>query len=167
MRFVSIDVETANPNFSSICQIGVVRFEDGREVASESVYVDPEDYFDPFNEEIHGITADTVSGAPTFKDLHTWLDGWLRNELVVCHTSFDRTALAQVCKRYKLDAFDCNWLDSTLENSFAPIPSEVAYGLVESIVWWRFKQTATTRQSLYCRDCWRESQKSRRHFSTG
>lgn len=29
MRFVALDVETANPDLSGICQIGLVFFEDG------------------------------------------------------------------------------------------------------------------------------------------
>ncbi len=29
MNFVVIDVETANPNFASICQIGIGEFRDG------------------------------------------------------------------------------------------------------------------------------------------
>ncbi len=30
MRFNALDVETANPDMSSICQIGIVHFEDGK-----------------------------------------------------------------------------------------------------------------------------------------
>ena len=37
MRFVSIDVETANARMRSICQIGLVVYEDGREIGAEIV----------------------------------------------------------------------------------------------------------------------------------
>lgn len=112
MRFVSIDVETANPKFSSICQIGLVKFDDGIEVASDSVYVNPKDYFDPLNEKIHGITKDMVSGAPTFSELHGWLNDWLSEQIVTCHTTFDRVAISQASERSHLPAPQCTWLDT-------------------------------------------------------
>ena len=49
MRFIAVDLETANPRMSSICQIGVVTFDDGKEVDAESILVNPHDYFDPYN----------------------------------------------------------------------------------------------------------------------
>lgn len=69
MRFIAVDLETANPRMSSICQIGIVAFEDGREVGADVRLVDPRDYFDPYNVAIHGITAEEVRGAPAFSDL--------------------------------------------------------------------------------------------------
>lgn len=62
MRFISVDLETANPRMSSICQIGVVTFENGKEVDAEVRLVDPQDYFDPYNVAIHGITENQVRG---------------------------------------------------------------------------------------------------------
>jgi len=112
MRFVAVDVETANPNMSSICQIGLVRFEDGRETACESVLVDPQDYFDPYNVEVHGIDEEAVRGAETFAELHNWLCGWTAGEVVVCHTHFDRVAFQQACDNCEIAALACTWLDS-------------------------------------------------------
>jgi DNA polymerase-3 subunit epsilon len=54
MDFVALDVETANADSSSICQIGLATFEDGCLVDEWSTLVNPEDYFDPFNVSIHG-----------------------------------------------------------------------------------------------------------------
>lgn len=112
MRFIAIDLETANPRMSSICQIGVVAFEDGKEIGAEVRFVDPSDYFDPFNVAIHGITEHEVRGAPHFSDLHDWLCQQTANEIVACHTHFDRVALAQACGRHSLDPLPCNWLDT-------------------------------------------------------
>jgi DNA polymerase III subunit epsilon len=56
MRFVVVDLETANPQMSSICAIGIVTFENGKEVDAEMLLVNPQDYFDPYNVAIHGIT---------------------------------------------------------------------------------------------------------------
>jgi len=112
MRFIAIDIETANPRMSSICQIGVVAFEDGREVGAEVRLVDPRDYFDPHNVAIHGITEDHVFGAPPFSELHGWLCQQTSGQIVACHTHFDRVALAQACGRQSLEPLPCSWLDT-------------------------------------------------------
>jgi DNA polymerase III subunit epsilon len=112
MRFIAVDLETANPRMSSICQIGIVAFEDGREVGAEARYVDPRDYFDPYNVAIHGITEDDVQGAPRFSDLHNWLCQQTSGHIVACHTHFDRVALAQACGLHSLEPLPCNWLDT-------------------------------------------------------
>lgn len=112
MRFIAVDVETSNPRMSSICQIGVVTFQDGKEVDAEVRFVDPQDYFDPYNVAVHGITEDQVQGAPSFTELHAWLCGRSSGEILACHTHFDRVALAQACGRYSLDPLPCSWLDT-------------------------------------------------------
>ena len=67
MEFVALDVETANADMSSICQIGMAHFR-GREILGEwKTYVDPEDYFDGINVSIHGIDETTVKGRPLFR----------------------------------------------------------------------------------------------------
>lgn len=66
MDFVAIDVETANSDLASICQIGIVGFEDGLPKHSWQSLVNPEDYFDDMNVLIHGIDEDAVKDAPTF-----------------------------------------------------------------------------------------------------
>lgn len=112
MRFIAVDLETANPRMSSICQIGVVTFENGREVDAQVRLVNPVDYFDPYNVAIHGITEMQVQDAPRFTDLHGWLCGLTSGEVVACHTHFDRVALAQACARNTLESLPCHWLDT-------------------------------------------------------
>jgi DNA polymerase-3 subunit epsilon len=112
MRFVAIDVETANPDLASICQVGVVSFENGSVVGTWQQLINPEDYFDPWNVSIHGITEITVKDAPTLPDLFTDLNELLDQQIVVCHTSFDRIALGRVLEKYGLQRIDCTWLDS-------------------------------------------------------
>jgi len=112
MRFVAIDVETANPDMASICQIGVVACEDGKLSEEWAKYVDPEDYFDGFNVSIHGIDESVVDGAPTFAELADTLHSRLDGKVVVCHTHFDRVAMCRAAQRYGLSALDWTWLDS-------------------------------------------------------
>ena len=130
MRFIAIDLETANPQMSSICQIGIVIFEDGKEVDSEVRLVDPQDYFDPYNVAIHGISADQVRGAPRFVELHDWLRGTTSGQIVACHTHFDRVALAQACERHALPPLSCSWLDTARVARRAWVQfSQSGYGL--------------------------------------
>jgi len=110
--FVAIDVETANPDMASICQIGAVAFSDGQPVSTFQSLVDPEDYFDPCNVAIHGITKGMVAEAPTFKDLAPSLASLLEGKVVVCHTPFDRLAFARAAEKYRLPNLSCTWLDS-------------------------------------------------------
>lgn len=66
MEFVSIDVETANPDMASICQIGMVHYRDGSIVKEWESLVDPKQYFSGVNVSIHGIDENTIAGSPTF-----------------------------------------------------------------------------------------------------
>jgi DNA polymerase-3 subunit epsilon len=112
MRFVVIDVETANPQMSSICQIGIVGFEGGQEVFAESLLIDPDDYFAPFNERLHGIGPSQVAGAPTFDKAQKWIADRLQDQNAVSHSAFDRVALRRASARYEVADVSCRWLDS-------------------------------------------------------
>ena len=112
MRFAALDVETANRRQRSICQVAVVVFEDGREIAGDVVLVDPEDEFEPINVGIHGINADRVRGALTFRQVHARLRPMLAGHFVVSHHTFDPVAIRQACAHYQLEDFACLWVDS-------------------------------------------------------
>jgi DNA polymerase-3 subunit epsilon len=64
VEFVALDVETANADMSSICQVGMARFMNRELLEEWKTYVDPEDYFDEINISIHGIDEARVKGAP-------------------------------------------------------------------------------------------------------
>ena len=49
MKYLALDVETANADYSSICQIGIAEFENGKVIDKWSSFINPESYFDPFN----------------------------------------------------------------------------------------------------------------------
>lgn len=130
MKFTVVDVETANPKMSSICQIGIVSFENGVEVGAESYLIDPRDYFDPIHVAIHGITEEAVAGAPTIRDLHGRLCELTSETVVACHTHFDRIALTRVCELHSLDPLPCQWLDTARVARRAwPQFSKSGYGL--------------------------------------
>lgn len=109
---MAIDVETANADMASICQIGLARYRDGLVAEEWKTYIDPEDYFDGINVSIHGIDEDTVDGAPILSEIADLLYGFLDNRTVVCHTHFDRVAIRQALDKYGIRHPDCVWLDS-------------------------------------------------------
>lgn len=112
MDFVAIDVETANPDLASICQVGVAIFRGGQVEATWSSLVDPQDYFDPMNVAVHGIEEASVYGAPKWADVHTRLHALTRSKTLVCHTPFDRSATQRASELCSLPPFDCQWLDT-------------------------------------------------------
>jgi len=112
MEFIAIDVETANADMASICQIGLARYENGVLAEEWKSYVDPEDYFDGINVSIHGIDEFVVKGAPTFPALADKLYSFLDTRVTVCHTHFDRVAMHQAADRYTIRPPDSIWLDS-------------------------------------------------------
>jgi DNA polymerase III subunit epsilon len=61
MRFVAIDVETANADMASICSIGAAIFDEGHLASEWQSLVNPDDYFDPIHVSIHGIDQNKVS----------------------------------------------------------------------------------------------------------
>ena len=112
MRFVAVDIETANPDYTSICQIGVAVFGgDGLEETWSSL-VNPEDYFDAMNVSIHGITAETVAGHPTMAEIFPELRNLMDGQIVAHHMPFDRTSLRRVSARHSFPVIQARWVDT-------------------------------------------------------
>lgn len=111
-RFTAIDVETANADMASICQIGIVKYENGSLIDEWSSYIDPEDFFDGINIAIHGIDEDLIQGAPTYPQVFEVLRAYLDGSVTVCHTHFDRVATQRACQRYGMPVPEAKWLDS-------------------------------------------------------
>lgn len=128
--FIALDVETANADMSSICQIGVASFEGGKDVYRWETLIDPDCFFDSINVSIHGIDEDAVSGAPSFAEVFPVLVEMISGKVVVTHTSFDRTAIQRACNRHSSSMVECTWLDSSRVARRAwPEVSKRGYGL--------------------------------------
>lgn len=108
--YVVLDVETANADHSSICQLGAVIVQDDQTVDLVSLYVDPEDYFDPFHVGIHGITSEKVKGQPRFPEAIAQLRPFL-DRIVVTHGPFDRIAMARAAEKHRETLPEIRWLD--------------------------------------------------------
>lgn len=112
MNFVALDVETANADLSSICQIGIAHFSEGKLVRSLSQLINPKDYFDGWNVSVHGILEDDVLDSPTFGEYSANLIDELTGKIVVTHSHFDRTALGKAFYNINLEMPSCQWLDT-------------------------------------------------------
>jgi hypothetical protein len=88
MNFVAIDFETANPDLSSICQVGIAAFADGNLSGKWESLINPEDYFDPFNVSIHGITEEDVAHSPKWREIYPEIGSRLHGAVAVSHTAF-------------------------------------------------------------------------------
>jgi len=112
MKFVAIDVETANADMASICSFGAAVYEDGKLADEWYSLVDPQDYFDGMNISIHGIDEQAVVGAPTYRDVSATIANMLHDTVAVTHTHFDRVATYQASQRWSVEPPACVWLDS-------------------------------------------------------
>jgi DNA polymerase-3 subunit epsilon len=112
MDFVALDVETANADMASICQVGLARFERGELVHEWKSYVDPQDFFDAVNVSIHGINDEKVRGAPKLAEIAPLVCEHVAGRVIVCHTHFDRVSIHRSFLKHKISVPDCTWLDS-------------------------------------------------------
>ena len=101
LDFLAVDVETANADWGSICQIGVCQVRDGAVVAQDAWLCKPPaklDSFEDANIAIHGITAEDVADAPNFSEAMDKLESWMDGSPLLAHNAqFDMTALRRAC----------------------------------------------------------------------
>lgn len=112
MDFVAVDVETANPDPRSICQIGIAGFMEGEIVERWQSLVDPRDRFDAGNVAVHGIRSADVRGAPSFGEIYHELQRRFSGRIVASHTPFDRRAICAAAEVLGLPHPECRWLDT-------------------------------------------------------
>tara|TARA_Y100001968_G_scaffold102797_1_gene92770 strand:+ start:9784 stop:10665 length:882 start_codon:yes stop_codon:yes gene_type:complete len=113
LNFVALDVETANEDHSSICQIGLARFIDGKLVDELMTLIDPLQEFSQANIDIHGIGPRQVSGKQTLVDFIEDFWAFIGSDVLVTHTAYDRTAITKATGYYRLKQVNnVQWLDS-------------------------------------------------------
>ena len=112
LTFNAIDVETANSDPSSICQIGIVSVRDGIINGQTSLLVNPESEFRQFNVRLHGIDDIAVQDSDNLLRLEPRLRQMLEGSVLVSHTAFDRRAMDAALQRYGLRPLSVTWLDS-------------------------------------------------------
>jgi DNA polymerase III epsilon subunit-like protein len=102
LSFCAIDFETANWYRGSPCAVGLVKVVDGKVVDSRRWLMRPPegyDQFDPFNIEIHGITAAMVRDQPRFAarlpEILTFAGGL---PFVAHNAAFDMGVIRDACE---------------------------------------------------------------------
>ena len=104
MDFTAIDFETAHHPGWSICQVGLVRVENGRVAHTVDMLIQPpgNNYFH-IHTGIHGIDARKTAGAPLFPEIWPRLMPYIESCDVVAHNMpFDYGCLKATLAYYNL-----------------------------------------------------------------
>jgi DNA polymerase III subunit epsilon len=103
--FVAIDFETADHGADSACAVGLVRVEELKIVARETLLIQPPRPHILFSF-LHGITWPMVKDAPIFKDAWAKMSPLLNGAtfLAAHNAPFDRKVLATCCEKAELAA---------------------------------------------------------------
>lgn len=104
MRYIVFDVETPNRANNRMSAIGITIIENGIIADSFFSLVDPEVYFDRFNTQLTGISADTVQGAPNFAELWEQIKNVMESGILVAHNAvFDMSVLKKCLHDYGIE----------------------------------------------------------------
>ena len=114
LTFNAIDVETANADPASICQIGIIRVRAGEIEEQLSILINPEQGFNPAHVRLHGIDEARVRSSDTLPRVADRLRPLVEGTALVSHTAFDRAALDGAMDRYELPRIHARWLDSAV-----------------------------------------------------
>lgn len=107
-NFLALDVETATQSRNTICQIGLVKVENGIICQTSSLLVQPpENKYSTWNSMIHGLSASTTQHEPDFADIWSIIKNEVCNQLIVAHNAaFDVDCLRQTLDFYQIKVPD-------------------------------------------------------------
>ena len=104
--FTAIDFETAQGHRWSICQVGLVRVNNGIITNEVNLLIQPPNnyYWDRFTA-IHGITPDMTKEALTFDKVWHIIEPYIKGKVVVAHNglSFDFPVLEKTLEYYGIE----------------------------------------------------------------
>jgi DNA polymerase-3 subunit epsilon len=109
--FFALDVETANGDRSSICQVGIACVRPDNTIETWATLVDPRTRLWTFTG-LHGIDSRMVQGAPTIDTVLEALKPLLNGYTVYQHSGFDRSAIRASCVALGYDEPEWKWQDS-------------------------------------------------------
>jgi DNA polymerase III subunit epsilon len=110
--FIALDVETANEDYWSICQIGLAYFKNGEIVDTWESYVNPEVEFSDFNIAIHGITEEMVKESIKLPKMYSFVNQKITGKIIAHHMPFDRVSFHRCAEYIGLEPIACKWLDT-------------------------------------------------------
>ena len=103
-NFTAIDFETAHGKRWSICQVGLVRIENGliKETINRLV-CPPDNYYFYRNIEVHGISPERTRRSPDFSTVWDEIAPFIQGQTVVAHNgAFDFSCLSQTLEYYQI-----------------------------------------------------------------
>lgn len=106
-NFTAIDFETAQGYRHTICQVGLVRVENGIIVNEVNLLVQPPDnYYWKNLTAIHGITSQKTTNSPTFDKVWSLIEPFVAGQNVVAHNGFgfDFSVLQKTLEFYGMNA---------------------------------------------------------------
>ncbi len=102
--FTAIDFETANWSPTSICQVGIVRFENEKEVEKVNRLIQPPNnsyYYK--NIKVHGIKPEDTYEQPLFEEVWFDIRHLIEEQVVVAHNAnFDVNCLRRTLSYYDI-----------------------------------------------------------------
>ena len=106
--FTAIDFETATAYHP--CSVGIVTVEEGIIVDEFVTLIQPpNNFYNPFNIQVHGIYPRDTANAKTFVEVFPEIEKRLKNRVVVAHNeSFDRNVLSKTMALHGLNYEDLN-----------------------------------------------------------
>jgi DNA polymerase-3 subunit epsilon len=107
--FTAIDFETAQGYRWSICQVGLVRIENGILTDEINLLVKPpKNYYWGQFIDIHGISPAHTANSPTFDQIWHQIEPYIKNQNVVAHNglAFDFPVLSKTLEYYGMQAPD-------------------------------------------------------------
>mgnify|MGYP003515874407 FL=1 len=111
MDFIAIDFETANRYPNSACSLGIV-YVDNQTIKDEKYFLirPPIMNFDPNHIRVHGLTADDVTHAPSFKDVWEIIKADFTDTMIIAHNAyFDMSVLKACLKEYQIPVPDMSY----------------------------------------------------------
>lgn len=127
---IFIDFETATCARDSACSIGIVHTSKGKIVEKNQWLIRPPDnIYDAFNIQIHGITPKMTRDEPTFGELWPEIEKYFRGTILAAHNaSFDMSGLRYSLDRYGIQYPDCKYF-CTLVMARACLPDRPSHKL--------------------------------------
>lgn len=137
MKYVIVDIETANPNITSICQIAIVTYENGQITDQWHTLINPKTDFHYMNVAIHGIDERTVRNAPTLSDVADTIKAKFADNLICSYGAFDRSSLTRI-----FPELSNQWLDivRVVRRSWNQEFAKYGYGLASMASTLKIKQ---------------------------
>jgi len=133
MRYFCIDFETANSNPGSICSVGIVAVENGKNVREFYSLVNPESRFDEFCTMVHGISETAVETAPKVREILPTIEQFVVEfeNLIAHYSAFDIRHLIGAYAKHGAHLPNIRSIICTRSVARLAFPGRISYSLHE------------------------------------